>query len=129
MPLPTDENVDLLVCDALRQSPDGKFDIAGLYPTREVKLDPAATMPVALNLTFVFVLKDGEGAFRATHRIVDPLGKELHKFDIAEFKKSAGQAHILMLPVGMIPIAHAGNYAVSLEIAGQRFTRSVRIFQ
>ena len=129
MALPTDDNVDLLVCDAVRQSPDGKIDIAGLYPTREVKLDPAAKLPAAVNLTFVFVLKDGDGSFRAIHRIFDPLGAELHKFEIASFTKPAGQAHVMMLPVGQIPIARVGNYQVSLEISGQDYRRPVRIYQ
>ena len=129
MALPDDDKVDLLVCDAVRQNIEGKFDIAGLYPTREVKIDPAATMPVNLNLTFVFVLKDGEGTFRAIHRIIDPLGKELHKFDTPEFKKLPGQAHVMMLPVGLIPIVHAGNYVTSLEIDGRHYRRTVRVFQ
>ena len=32
MALPTDANVDLLFCDAVRQSADGKLDIAGYFP-------------------------------------------------------------------------------------------------
>lgn len=129
MELPTDANVNLLVCDAVRQTAEGKLDMAGYFPTSEVKLDPAAQLPVALNLTFVFVLKDGDGEFRPTFRIVDPLGKELHKFEVPEIKKLAGLAHVLMLPVGQIPIAHSGNYAISLEFNGRQYRRSVRIFQ
>jgi hypothetical protein len=129
MALPTDANLDLLICDAVRQTADGKLDLAGFFPTSEVRLDPAAQFPVGVNLTFVFVFKDGDGQFRPTLRIVDPLGKELHKFEVPELKKEAGQAHILMLPVRQIPIAHSGNYAISLEIGGQTYRRPVRIFQ
>jgi hypothetical protein len=129
MALPSDARIDLLLCDGVRSNPDGKLDIAGFYPTGEVKLDPAAKLPATINLTFVFVLKDGDGQFSAVFRIVDPLGKELHKFDVPEFKKPPGVAHVMMLPVGLIPIAHSGNYSVSLEIGGQHHQRSVRIFQ
>ncbi|HUI35151.1 MAG TPA: hypothetical protein VLX67_06485 [Stellaceae bacterium] len=129
MPLPTDANVDFLVCDAVRQTPDGKLDLAGFFPTGEVRLDPSAKLPAALNLTFVVVLKDGDGVFRPTIRISDPLGKELHAFEIPEFSKAAGQAHIMMLPVERIPIANAGAYTISFEISGQTYRRSVRIFQ
>jgi hypothetical protein len=129
MALPSDENTDFYVCDAVRQTADGKLDIAGFYPTTEVKLDPAARLPVTVNLTFVWIMRDGEGQYRPTLRIVDPLGNELHKFDLPEARKPAGAAHIFMLPVGQIPIAHAGNYVVSLEINGQPYRRSVRIFQ
>ena len=129
MPLPTDANIDFLVCDAVRQTPDGKLDLGGLYPTAEVRLDPAAKLPVALNLTFVVVLKDGDGTLRPTVRIIDPLGKELHAFEISEFSKAAGQAHVMMMPIERIPIATAGAYVISIEISGQVYRRSVRIFQ
>ena len=129
MALPTDANVDFLVCDAVRQNSEGKLDLAGYFPTAEVRLDPAAKLPVAVNLTFVFVLKDGDGAFRPTVRITDPLGKELHAFEVPEFRKPPEQAYVMMLPIGGIPIAHSGNYTISLEISGQIYRRSVRIFQ
>ena len=129
MALPTDAKVDLLLCDGVRQNSDGKLDIAGFYPTGDVRVDPAANLPVAINLTFVFVLKDGEGQFSPVFRLADPLGKELHKFDVPAFRKPAGVAHVMMLPVGQIPIARAGNYGVSLEIGGQQYRRSVRVFQ
>jgi hypothetical protein len=129
MALPSDANMDFLVCDAVRQSAEGKLDLAGYFPTREVKLDAAAQLPVAVNLTFVFVLKDGDGPFKTTCHIVDPLDNELHRFDVGEFRKSAGQAHVLMLPVGMIPVAHSGNYSVVLELNGEPYRRSVRIHQ
>jgi hypothetical protein len=129
MALPADDNIDFLVCDGIRQTPDGKLDIAGYYPTFEVKIDPAAKLPVSLNLTFVFILKEGEGTFKATHRIIDPLGKELHRFDIPDVVKQAGLSHAVFLPVGQIPIVHSGHYPIILELAGQPYRRSVRIYQ
>ena len=129
MALPTDANIDFLVCDAVRQNAEGKFDLAGYFPTAEVRLDPAAQLPVALNLTFFVVLKDGDGVFRPTVRIVDPLGKELHAFELPEFRKALGQAHVMMMPVEHIPVTNSGNYAISIEIGGQTYRRTVRIFQ
>ena len=129
MPLPTDANIDFLLCDAVRQNRDGKLDIAGYFPVPEVKLDPGAPLPAAINLTFVFVIKDGEGRFRGTFRIFDPLGKELHLQDLKEVVKPAGQPHLMMLAVTLIPIVNSGNFTISLELDGQRFDRSVRIFQ
>ena len=130
MALPTDANVALLICDGARQTPDGKLDIAGYYPISEVKIDPAEKLPAHLNLTFVYILKDGEGRFRAKHRIVDPLGKELHNFDVPDsITMAAGKSHILFLPVGLIPIANAGNYSIVLELDRHPYRRTIRIFQ
>ena len=129
MALPTDANIDFLVCEAVRQNADGKFDLSGYFPTEEVRLDPAAQLPVALNLTFVVVLKDGDGMFRPTVRIADPLGNELHAFEVPEFQKLPGQAHVMMMPVERIPIARSGAYAIAFEISGQTYRRTVRIFQ
>jgi hypothetical protein len=129
MALPTDANVDLLICDAVRQTPDGKLDLAGYFPIPEVKLDPGTPLPAVVNLTFVFVLKDGDGQFRARFRILDPLGAELHRYDVKEFSKPVGHPHLLLLQINRIPIARSGNYAVLLEIAGQEYRRSVRIYQ
>ena len=129
MALPTDANIDLLICDAVRQTPDGKLDLAGYFPIPEVKLDSGVPLPAAVNLTFVYVLRDGDGQFRATFRILDPLGKELHRYDIKEFTKPHGQPHLILLQINRIPVAHSGNYAVLLEIAGQEYRRPVRIYQ
>jgi hypothetical protein len=129
MALPTDAKVDLLLCDAVRQNPNGKLDLAGYFPIAEVRVDPAAQLPVEINLTFVFVLKDGEGQFRPIFRIVDPLDKELHRYEAPEFKKLPDVAYVMMLPVTRIPITHSGKFEVSLEIDGQLYARAVRIFQ
>jgi hypothetical protein len=129
MALPTDEKVDFLVCDAVRQNSAGKLDIAGYYPTYEVKLEPGAKLPATLNLTFVFVLKDGEGRFRATLRLTDPLGKELLRLELPEIDKQAGAGHAMMLPVAQIPVTCSGNFTISMEIDGQPYQRTVRIFQ
>ena len=130
MALPTDEHVALMICDAVRPRPDGKLDIAGYFPTSEVKLDPVDKLPVAMNLTFLFVLKDGEGRFRARHRIIDPLGKELHNFEMPDpVVKEAAMSFALFLPVGQIPIAHSGHYTIVLELDGQPYRRTIRIHQ
>ena len=129
MPLPADDKVDFLVCDAVRQGADGKLDIAGYYPTGEVRVDPAAKLPATLDLTFIFVLKDGEGRFRGVMRIVDPLGREVLRFDLPEIVITAGAGHAMMVPVQKIPIVGSGNFAISIELDGQKYQRSVRIFQ
>ena len=129
MALPTDAGIDFLICDAVRQSADGKLDIAGYFPVPEVRLDPAAALPAAVNLTFVFVLKDGDGQFRGAFRILDPLGAELHRYDIAEFAKTADKAHLMMLQVNRIPVARAGSFSVLLELNGETYRRPVRIYQ
>ena len=129
MALPTDANIDLLICDAVRQTAEGKLDLAGYFPIPEVKIDAGAPLPVVVNLSFVFVLKDGEGQFRAVFRILDPLGAELHRYDIKEFQKPAGQPHLILLQINRIPIVRSGNYSILLEIEGQEYRRSVRIFQ
>jgi hypothetical protein len=129
MALPIDAKVDFLICDGVRQGADGKLDIAGYFPTGEVKIDSAAKLPVSLNLTFVFILKDGDGRFRGVLRIVDPLGRELLRFELPEIIKTAGSGHTMMLPISQIPVGSSGNYSISLELDGQKYPRSVRIFQ
>lgn len=129
MALPTDTNIELLICDAVRQNADGKLDLAGYFPVPEVKLDPAAPQPVAINLCFVYVLKDGDGQFRASFQIIDPLGKELHRHDVPEFRKTPGQAHVMMFAIERILVANSGNFTVVLELNGQPYRRTIRIFQ
>ena len=129
MAVPSDANVELLLCDAVRQHSNGKLDLAGYFPVLEVRVDSSAPLPAAIDLTFVFVLKDGEGTFPAIFRIVDPLGEELHHHNIAKVDKTAGAPHVMMLPVTRIPTTRAGNFEISLEIAGERYRRQVRIFQ
>jgi hypothetical protein len=129
MALPTDANVNFLLCDNVRQTPDGKLDLAGYFPVDEIKIDSTAQLPGEIHLTFVFVLKDGDGRFDAVLRLADPLGKELHRHDFDKFEKLAGFRHVLMLQITRIPIVVLGNYEVSLEIEGQRYRRPIKIYQ
>ena len=129
MTLPTDANVDFLLCDQVRQTPDGKLDLAGYFPVDEIKIDPSAQLPGEIHLSFVFVLKDGDGQFEAVLRLADPLGKELHEYRFEKFEKLAGFPHSVMLRVTRIPIIALGDYEVSLEIEGQRYRRPVKIYQ
>ena len=129
MSLPTDANIDLILCDMVRRTAEGKLDIAGYFPVHEVKLDGSVPLPAACNLTFVFVVKDGDGHFRGTFRLLNPLGAELHRQAIEEFSKEARVPHVIMLLLNRIPVARAGSFTVVLEIDGQEFRRPVRIYQ
>src|SRR5579862_4681455 len=129
MALPTDANVDFLVCDEVQQEPDGKINLIGLYPTREVRIEAGVKLPATLNLAFVFVLQDGEGHFRPVFRLADPLGRELHKSAVPDIRKLAGTGHTVSMNITTIPIMNFGVYSAILEIEGQRFQRDVRIFQ
>jgi hypothetical protein len=129
MALPSDPNVELMMCDAARMKPDGKLDIAGYFPIPEVKLDPNTPLPGAINMTFIFVVRDGDGIFRAAFRLLDPLGAELHRQEIREFTKTPGQPHLIILAINRIPIVKSGDFCALLEIAGQEYRRAVHIFQ
>jgi len=129
MALPTDANIELVLCDSARAKPDGKLDITGYYPFPSVKLDPSAPLPAAINLTFLFVIKDGDGQFRGRFRILDPHGGELHRYEIREFTKQPGLPHLVILTVNRIPIVSSGDFCALLEIEGQEYRRMVQIFQ
>ncbi|HYM71714.1 MAG TPA: hypothetical protein VET89_01945 [Stellaceae bacterium] len=129
MALPTDENVDFLVCDVAQQRPDGKIDLTGFYPTGEIKVDPNAQLPASMNLAFVFVLKDGAGDFRVSFRLYDPLGKELTHNPLPNIKKPSDQGQTLWVNLGQIPVVNLGHYAVELAIDDQRYRRTIRIIQ
>lgn len=129
MALPTDSNVDFLVCDTARQEPDGKITLTGFYPTGEIKIDPTARLPVGLNLTFVFVLKDGEGEFRGAFRLYDPLGKELTHNQLPDIKKVAGQGQTVWIGLDAIPVLALGNYAVALGVGDGQYRRNFRVMQ
>ncbi|HTW53246.1 MAG TPA: hypothetical protein VME45_15250 [Stellaceae bacterium] len=129
MALPSDANIDLLICDAVRQTPDGKLDLAGYFPVPEVKIDVAAKLPVAINLTFVFVLKDGDGRYRPSFRLFDPMGQELHRGESGEFVKLPGAPGMVLLQIARIPVAVAGNYAIVLRLGDGEYRRSFRVYQ
>jgi hypothetical protein len=129
MPLPTDAKVEFLICDAARQNPDGKLDIAGFYPTGDVKLDATVRFPAPLNLTFIFVLRDGDGRYPGALRIVDPLGKDIQRFDLQDIEKLPGTGYAMILPVAQMPVSVSGHYGIVLEIDRQPYKRTVHIFQ
>lgn len=129
MALPTDAHVEMVLCDDVRFSPGGKLDIVGYFPMPEIKLAADVQLPGAINLSFLFVIRDGEGMFRGSFRLLDPLGGELHRHEVAEFSKRADGPHLIMFKINAIPIARWGSFTALLEIGGEEYRRPIRISQ
>jgi hypothetical protein len=129
MALPADTHVEMVLCDDVRFSPGGKLDITGYFPLPEIKLAADVQLPGAINLSFLFVIRDGDGTFRGSFRILDPLGGELHRHEVAEFAKHAGSPHLIMFKINAIPITRWGSFTALLEIGGHEYPRPIRISQ
>jgi hypothetical protein len=129
MALPTDANIDLVLCDSVLRTRDGKLDIAGYFPIHQIKLDASVPLPAAFNITFAFIIKDGEGRFKGVFRLIDPLNRELHRQELEEFTKDAIAPHVIMLQINRIPVERSGNFTAVLEMGGQEYRRPIRVFQ
>ncbi|HXC29209.1 MAG TPA: hypothetical protein VNV38_14730 [Stellaceae bacterium] len=129
MALPSDTHVEMLLCDDVRFTPGGKLDITGYFPIPEIQLASDVQLPGAINLSFLFILRDGEGTFRGSFRILDPLGGELHRHEVVEFTKRTAGPHLIMFKVNSIPIARWGSFTALLEIGGGEYRRPIRVSQ
>jgi hypothetical protein len=129
MALPTDSGIELLLCDSVRPTPEGKLDIIGFFPLPEILLDPSTPLPASMDLTFLYIIRDGEGPLGGAFRIIDPLGGEVHRHEIPEFNKLSAGPHLLMYPIMRIPIKRSGSFTAVLELAGAEYRRSIKISQ
>jgi hypothetical protein len=101
----------------------------GFFPTAEVKLDPSASLPAMFPLAFVFVVQDGDGPLQFVCRILDPLGREVMTGVLPSTNKAANEGYTVSINIMNFVASMLGRYKVILNINGQDFERTVRVFQ
>jgi hypothetical protein len=126
--LPRDENVWLLVADSVRAEPGGKMSLFGFIGTERIQIPATTPLPTALPVTFVFLLREGVGAFSAAFQVRDPEGNLVYSEALADaVKPSARENHGIAVTMAPFVIPALGPYRLTLTLDGKRYKRTFTV--
>jgi hypothetical protein len=128
--LPTDDKIELLVCEDVRQEVYGKFTLGGFFPGREVNVQQVGLSVGAIQLTFFFMIHGPDyGDYNTTFNMVPPSSLTSAGLPQLSFilKKEAnrGAVQIVKMPV-FIP-TEIGDWKVILTLDGKDFVKTFRV--
>src|SRR5579871_5129822 len=73
---PTDAEVELLLCEDVREEAHGKFTLAGFYPGNSINVPQFGPSSPAFQIVFFFLIHSKEeGDYDATFHVVLPSGR------------------------------------------------------
>lgn len=129
--LPSDQNVEFILCENVRPEGDGKISILGYIATPEIIVPATAATQVGVNgitLGLIFILRDGEGTFPGgSISLTDPAGMSLGQGALNPIEKKIGEANIIFINVPLMPVTTMGDYLVTLNIDTKTYVRKIKI--
>jgi hypothetical protein len=126
---PTDADVTFLTCEFGRNEQNGKITLIGLFPDNRVSIAPGTTMPFALPLAMVFILKNCEGTFDVKVELDAPNHTNMISQSIGSITIPPDTAQTFSLNFPIFQSIHLGTYAAVLWLDQRRFERTLRIEQ
>jgi len=124
---PTDAKTLFLVCEAARQEPGGKLTLIGLFPSRRIHI-PANTKTAILNLSFVFILSDGEGHFTTKVTLIDPKGVPMiANADVPPVDRNANGTSTVNINIAPFQSAERGRFTIILSLNETRYERTFEV--
>jgi hypothetical protein len=125
MPSPTDANILLLLCDIARQEVGGKITLLGYWAGELVQIPQGTVFPTLINVSAVFLLRDGQGSFTAQVELIGPAGVTVPPTALPQVNKpDANINHALIVNFTPFQASGFGTYQIVLRLNGQAFTRS-----
>jgi|GEM_PF-3515144 len=90
---PTDAEVELLLCEDVREEAHGKFTLAGFYPGNSINVPQFGPSSPAFQIVFFFLIHSKEeGDYDATFHVVLPSGRPLSE-NPERFKVVSSRGH------------------------------------
>lgn len=118
----------VLLCDSARREQTGKYTLTGYYGGDQILIAPGGPTPPVFPLSFVVVVKGGQGTFSATFNLYAPTPAApivSHKFPDL-IKKPEGN-HVYVLNFLTFAAPEFGEYRLSLRIGDKEFTSKFSI--
>src|ERR1700733_13771854 len=125
--LPRDEQLWFLVAQSVRNEGDGRMSLLGFFGTERITL-ATATLPATLPVTFIFLLREGEGSFAADFAIRDPDGQIVYEEDLPPAQKPLStENHGIAVTMAPLVVPAFGTYRITLRLDGKRYKRDFTI--
>jgi hypothetical protein len=130
---PDKQNIQLVVCDQIRQEAFSKVSILGWYIGEEIVMLPKAgertvKPPFRMgSLGFLFVIKDSVGEFDASFSILSPKKEALVKPTKLGRQKLTGKTHTIGVQSNTPEFKMTGQYSVVLVLDQKRYEFPLKI--
>jgi hypothetical protein len=125
MTLPTQENLDFIICEEIRQEYGNKLSLLGVFGGG-IGIDTAkssgSTNTYAIpSLSFYFNFRDGEGTFKADIKILDPDNEIILEDDAGELTKQPSASMCFYLSCRPFIFKKVGEYVAQLTLNETRY--------
>lgn len=127
---PKPENVTYLLCDQVRPELHKKMSLMGLYAGDAIVFQPnvPGQFPYTLaGLAFVYILKDGSGAFDAQFKMLDPKGNQIYDVRLEPITIDSGSTSGIIVQLGNVQFNSEGNYMGTLLLNKRRYDFAFRV--
>jgi hypothetical protein len=125
--LPRDDEVVFLVCENIREEPNKKLSLLGVYTSNQILVPPDTSEVFLPALSFIFIFRGGEGSFIPSVQFTTPSGKTIAEGKVAE-KVTLGEGGYNML-LNFIPFQtnEFGDFSVTAKLDDHQYHRSFAI--
>ena len=121
------KRITTLLCEDVRQEAGQKLTVIGVFPGNLINIPHDAPDRVQLQLTFLFILEDGEGEFSGNFRIVGAEGTLGDLIEVAKSTKYRDAGMTLVFNYRPSPLLAPGEYRGELKLAGNTYGLDFRI--
>jgi hypothetical protein len=115
--LPSEIDVQLLVCEDIRMEMNHKLTLAGFFPGNSINVGEYGPKNV-IPLAFLLLINGGEGTFVANFALKYPDGKVIVKDGPQTIQKNKNQTAAHFLKVTNFPIPQLGPYVFEVTLDG-----------
>jgi hypothetical protein len=123
--IPTDNEVNVLVCDDVRLEMNKKLTLVGFYAGRSINaanIGPQFTVPLA----FLFLFSGGEGKFSMRFEIKAPSGNKIVE-DAPQIEKVKNATAIHVIKILHFPLVETGTYRFDIYLGTKLYSRPFAI--
>src|SRR5258706_1529993 len=125
--LPSDSDILFLLADLARNEAGGKMTLMGLYTDGAILIPNGTALPVNLQLVFYYLVKAGEGDFKADFRVIAPSGKQVAGGVMPNATKEKNKPLTLLLQFPVITLPELGTYNLELILDSSTFIRQINL--
>jgi hypothetical protein len=126
MTLPDKSKIRFMLCDEVRLEMGNKLAILGFFPNNSVNLPHAQGIgpdPVQA-LTFIFLIEDGEGDFKARVDITDPFDNVLFSHDVGQLVKPENTVAVAIVRIAPFKASVWGRHSARLYLEDTSYTHA-----
>jgi hypothetical protein len=123
---PSDTEINLVIADDVRQEVNNKISILGYYIGNTMHLKDVGPS-IAVPLTFMVILLEGEGTFKFKMDFFSPSGNPIFQGPEADVVKEPGKASVSIAKFGNFPAGVVGKYRIDVYLDGKKYSRELTV--